>query len=97
MEEQHPTEKEQAHKERIRRIIAGAIAEVDPAQIAILRTMTPAERVRQAVAMIEAGEHAAAHRLRQRQPELSMAEALREVRRNAQKIEEKFQSWRRIK
>jgi len=39
MREQQPTEKKQAQKERIRRIIAGAIAEVDPAQIAILRTM----------------------------------------------------------
>ncbi|MEZ4664853.1 MAG: hypothetical protein R2911_45565 [Caldilineaceae bacterium] len=37
--------------------------------------------VRQAVkAMIEAGEHAAAYRLRQRQPALSMAEALRSAR-----------------
>ncbi|MBV7336517.1 hypothetical protein KFU94_51465 [Chloroflexi bacterium TSY] len=81
--------------ERIKRIIAGAVAEVDPAQIAIVRTWTPAQRVRQAVAMIEAGERAAAYRLRQRQPNLSTIESLRQVRLNAQKVEEKFQTWRR--
>ncbi|MEZ4706886.1 MAG: hypothetical protein R3A44_06760 [Caldilineaceae bacterium] len=39
MRQQQPTEKEQAQKKRIRRMIAGAIAEADPGQIAILRTM----------------------------------------------------------
>ena len=33
--------------EKIRRMIAGAVAEVDPAQIAIYRQLTPAQRVAQ--------------------------------------------------
>lgn len=83
--------------ERIKRMIAGAVAEVDREQIAILRTLTPAERVRQAAAMIEAGENAAAYRLRQRQPHLTEAEALRAVRLRAHQNTERFQTWRRKK
>lgn len=33
--------------ERIRHLIAGAVAEVDPRQIAIYRRLTPAQRIRQ--------------------------------------------------
>ena len=63
--------------------IAGAVAEVDPQQIAIFRRLTPAQRVQQAVSMIELAEQVAVYRLRQRHPEMSEIEALRVVRRRA--------------
>lgn len=63
--------------------IAGAVAEIDLQQIAILRCLTPAQRVEQAASMIELAEQVAAYRLRQRQPELSELEALRTVRMRA--------------
>jgi hypothetical protein len=63
-----------------RRAIAGAIAEIDMEQMRILRTMTPAQRVRQAASLIEAAEQVGAYRLRQREPHLSEEEALRIVR-----------------
>lgn len=63
--------------------IAGAVAEVDPQQIAIFRRLTPAQRVEQAASMIELAEQVAAYRLRQRHPELSELEALRTVRMRA--------------
>jgi hypothetical protein len=63
--------------------IAGAVAELDLQQIAILRRLTPAQRVEQAVSMIELAEQVAAYRLRQRHPELSEIEALRTVRMRA--------------
>jgi len=81
--------------ERMKRMIAGAIAEVDPAQIAIRRSWTLAERVRQAAAMIKGGERAAAYRLRQSNLELSEAQALRAVRLRNHKKEEYFKKWRR--
>ena len=61
-------------------MIPGAVAEVDPQQIAILRTLTPAQRFQQMLSMIELVEGVAAHRLRQRRPELTEADALRVVR-----------------
>lgn len=63
-----------------RRAIAGAIAEIDMEQMRILRTMTPAQRVKQAASLIEAAEQVGAYRLRQREPHLSEEEALRIVR-----------------
>lgn len=63
------------------RLIAGAVAEVDPNQIAILRRLTPAQRFRQMQSMIELVEGVAAYRLRQRRPELSEAESLLVIRR----------------
>lgn len=63
------------------RLIAGAVAEVDPNQIAILRQLTPAQRFQQMQSMIELVEGVAAYRLRQRQPELSDSESLRIIRR----------------
>lgn len=63
------------------RLIAGAVAEVDPNQITVLRRLTPAQRFRQAVSMIELAEQVASYRLRLRRPELSGAEVLRYVRR----------------
>jgi len=66
--------------ERMRRMIAGAIAEIDPAQIAILRTFTPAERFRQMMSMIKFIEDVGAYRLHTREPELTESDALRIVR-----------------
>ncbi|MCX7789777.1 MAG: hypothetical protein N2378_03980 [Chloroflexaceae bacterium] len=66
-----------------REAIAGAVAELDLRQVAIAQRLTPAERVAQAISMIEAVEQAAAYLLRQRQPELSENEALRLVRMRA--------------
>ncbi len=66
--------------ERIRRMIAGAVAEVDPAQIAVLRRLTPAQRFTQMISMIRFTEKSTAHRLCNREPALSEAEALKVVR-----------------
>lgn len=66
--------------DRIRKQIAGAVAEIDLEQAAIVSKLTPAERVRMAASMIDACERAGVRRLRERQPELSEAEALRIVR-----------------
>lgn len=67
--------------ERQKRQIAGAVAEVDPAQIEIIRRLTPAQRAQQALSMIRTAERAAAYRLRARQPNLSEGESLWYVRR----------------
>jgi hypothetical protein len=64
-------------------LIAGAVAEVDPHQVAISRRLTPAQRVQQALSMIELAERVAAYRLRQQHPEMNEIEALRAVRRRA--------------
>jgi hypothetical protein len=66
--------------EQMQRQIAGAVAEIDLAQLALTRQLSPAERVQRAASMIEAAERVGAYRLRQREPELSEAEALRIVR-----------------
>lgn len=66
--------------ERMRRQIAGAVAEVDLAQVAISRRLTPAARTYQALSMISAAQRVAAHRLCARHPELSEQDALRIVR-----------------
>lgn len=82
--------------EQLRRVIAGAVAEVDLAQIAVLRQMTPAERCRQAVAMIGAGERVATYRLRQQQPQLTEAESLRKVRHRGLVFRERIEErWRK--
>ncbi|MFZ1756578.1 MAG: hypothetical protein WBO46_15180 [Caldilineaceae bacterium] len=65
-----------ALSERQKRQIAGAVAEVDDAQIAIWRKMPPARRAQLALSMIRAGERVGTYRLRLRRPELSQAEAL---------------------
>jgi hypothetical protein len=80
--------------DRMRRQIAGAVAEIDMAQMAILRRMTPAERMAQAGAMIEEMERAGAYRLRQRRPELSEANALRIVRGGLLEFERRQKQWK---
>lgn len=66
---------------RIRQMIAGAVAEVDLAQIAMLRKLTVAERFVMATAMISGAERVAAYRLRQHTSGLTEDEAVRAVRR----------------
>ncbi len=67
--------------DNIRRQIAGAIAEVDPAQMAITRKLTSAQRFQQMLSMIDFVEGVATHRLRLRQSELSKIESVRIIRR----------------
>jgi hypothetical protein len=69
-----------ALSERQKRQIAGAVAEVDDAQIAIWRKMSAARRTQLALSMIHAGERVGTYRLRLRRPELSQSEALFLVR-----------------
>ena len=66
-------------QESTRRLIAGAIAELDLEQIAVTRRLTPAQRFQEGLSMIHLAEQVGAYRLRQRRPE-SEAEALRIVR-----------------
>lgn len=81
---------------RIRQMIAGAVAEIDLAQIAMLRKLTPAERLQQAVAMIGAAERVAAYRLHQQQPNLTAEQALVAARRRSFAFREQVEErWRR--
>ncbi len=66
--------------DKMRREIAGAVAEIDLAQIAYLRKLTPTERTRIAADLIDSVERVGAFRLRQREPHLSEAEAYRIIR-----------------
>ncbi len=63
--------------EHMRRMIAGAVAEVDPAQLRVLRTLSVAQRFRQGSSMIDAAVQAGASRIRQRQPQVNREESLR--------------------
>jgi len=64
----------------LKRMIAGAVAEVDPAQMEITRRLTPAQRFRQGISMIQLCEQVGVYRLRLRQSGLSKAQALRILR-----------------
>ena len=66
--------------DEIRQEIAGAVGEIDIAQMAIIAKLTAAQRVQMAASMIDACERAGVQRLRLRQPELSEHEAYRIVR-----------------
>ena len=81
--------------EKMRRQIAGAMAEIDLGQMAFVRRMTPAERVRRAADMIDDAERVGVYRLRQRQPELSEDEALRIVRGEILEYYKKQKKWHR--
>jgi hypothetical protein len=59
-----------------RRLIAGAVAEIDPVQMAISSKLTAAQRFEQGVSMIRLAEQVGSYRLRLRRPELSEQEAL---------------------
>lgn len=82
--------------DRTKQMIAGAVAEIDLAQSALSRTMTPAQRVWQALSMMRTAERVSAARLRQRQPELSEDEALLAVRERGlafrAKVEERWRT-----
>lgn len=69
-----------ALSERQRQQIAGAVAEVDNAQIAASRHLTIPQKMAQAFSMIQLAEEVSSYRLRKRQPELSNAIALQIVR-----------------
>lgn len=69
--------------EDLRRLIAGAVAEVDPRQIAISRRLTPAQQFQQGCSMTRLAEQVASYRLRQREPELDEAESRRVVRKRS--------------
>jgi hypothetical protein len=62
------------------RVIDGSVAEVDPAQIAIYRRLTAADRFQQGCSISDTACQAAAYRLCQRKPELSLVEAQRLIR-----------------
>jgi hypothetical protein len=66
--------------DEVRRIIAGAFAEIDPAQVEITRRLTPAQRFQEGVSMIRFAEEVGAYRLRLRRPELTRQEALHIIR-----------------
>ena len=57
--------------------LEGSIAEVDLAQISIYHRMSPAERFRQGCSISDAAREVVAYRIRQRNPQLSLAEANR--------------------
>lgn len=59
------------------RILAGSISEVDPAQITIYRKLSPAERFRQGCSISDTARKIVAYRIQQRQPKLTLVEALR--------------------
>ncbi len=53
------------------REIAGALGEIDPAQISVTRKLTAAQRAQQGLSMIRIAEQVVAYRMRLRQPELT--------------------------
>ena len=62
--------------DRQEREIAGALREIDPAQIAVTRTLTASQRAQQGLSMIRIAEEVAAYRTRARIPEMSQGKAL---------------------
>jgi hypothetical protein len=82
---------------KMRRQISGAIAEIDLTQMALVREMTPAERVRQAASMIDAAERVGAYRLRQRDPTLHEDDALKIIRGGLLNYHLKQKPWRKNK
>lgn len=53
------------------REIAGALRDVDPAQISVTRNLTTAQRTQQGLSMIRIAEQVASYRIRARRPELT--------------------------
>lgn len=74
--------------------IRGAWAEIDPAQMAIISGLSPAERMRRGFAMSNAVRRVAVYRLRQQRPELSEAEANRIVLARYYEAEDRFNARR---
>ncbi len=65
--------------------LVGSLREVDEAQIAIFRRLTPAERYRQGCSVSETARRAVIYRTQKRQPELSQREASRLATRGRQR------------
>ena len=81
--------------EEMRAEIRGALAEIDPAQMAIIARMTPAQRMEMGFAMSNSVLRIAVDRLRQLRPELSEAEANREFLARYYALEAKYNARRR--
>ena len=71
------------------REIAGALRDVDPAQIAVTRRLKPAQRVQQGLSMIRVAENVVAYRTLARFPELSPGKAMAIVRASSKAGKEK--------
>lgn len=63
--------------DELAKILAGATAEVDPAQIAVLRSLQATERFRLGSSMSDTARIAVSHRIHRRDPVLSQVEANR--------------------
>jgi hypothetical protein len=66
--------------------LAGSLREIDEAQLAIVRRLTPAERYRQGCALSDTARRAVIYRTQKRQPELSPPEISRKATRKEQLI-----------
>lgn len=66
--------------ERLQRLIAGAVAEVDPRQIAIYQRLSPAQRFHQGLSLIKWAERITVRQLQRRHPHLREREAYQWVR-----------------
>ena len=53
----------------LKKMIVGAVAEIDPAQMAITRWLTPAQQVQKALSMIKMAEQAGVYQLRNKNPQ----------------------------
>lgn len=63
--------------EELARVLDGSVAEIDQAQIVILRRLSPAERFHQGCSISDAARQAVAYRIRKANPDLSLDEANR--------------------
>ena len=75
-----------------KKAIRAAVKEVDPRQIAIQRKFTPAQRVQMGLSMSDAAIRATTYRMQQRHPEMTVAEAQREVLRRYYANKEKHRA-----
>jgi len=66
--------------EQLQRLIAGAVAEVDPKQIAVYQRLSPAQRFRQACSLIKWAERITVRQLQRQHPRLREREAYQWVR-----------------
>lgn len=66
--------------ERLQRLSAGSVAEVDPQQMAVSRRLTPAQRFQQGHSMIRLAERVTAYRRYRRQTELNTGQTYHVVR-----------------
>jgi hypothetical protein len=63
--------------DQLAKILEGSVAEVDPAQIAIFREMTIAQRFRLGCSVSDTSRKAVVYRIQHKNPQLSLAEANR--------------------